>query len=76
MRHNQNRHPGRRVRAIDRYDRVYIDEPEISGVRTIVAVPVKTIYINIAAAPWAGEIHFADSESLCNFVDRKGITLP
>lgn len=76
MRKNHNNHPARKVRAIDKYDRVYIDAPEISGVRVLVAVPVKAIYINIAAEPWAGEKHFADSESLSNYIDRKGITLP
>lgn len=43
----------------ERYDGDYIDLPEFPGISRIIAVPLKTIYINIAADPDAEEIYTA-----------------
>ena len=44
----------RRERPItDNFDRVYIELPGLPQIATIVAMPLKTRFINSAAAPWA-----------------------
>ena len=58
-------------------DTVYVDLPELYGVRSIYAKPLKTNYINMAADPdIACDRTFASTQALENFCDRWGIELP
>ena len=50
-RHNGTRRS--REGTTDNFDRLYMDWPELPGMAKLVAMPLKTIYINRAAAPWA-----------------------
>lgn len=61
-RHNHIRRQKRGSMA-DRYDSDYIDLPEYPQIARINAVPLKTVYHNIAAADWATEIYTAQSWS-------------
>ena len=61
-RHNQIRRQ-KRGSVADRYDSDYIDLPEHPEISRIIAVPLKTIYHNISAAPDAMEIYTAQSWS-------------
>lgn len=57
-RHNHRKH----IRSIeDRYDGDYIGLPELPRISRIIAVPLKTIYINVDADPEADEIYTAKS---------------
>lgn len=55
-RHNHIRGKKRQSMA-DRWDSAYIDLPEFPEIGRIHAVPLKTVYRNIAAAPWAREVY-------------------
>jgi hypothetical protein len=39
--------------SMENFDRVYREWPELPHIATIVAVPLKTVFINSAAAYWA-----------------------
>ena len=66
----------RRNNTIKEYDKVYIDLPNMSMVRTLTACPLKTIYINRCADPWANiERVFRTVEDLERFCDKKGVEL-
>ena len=74
MRKNHNRHDRK---TYELYDIVYTPMPEISGIRTLTAHPLKTIYINTAALLDAYQTReFRDFDSLLDFIARYGITLP
>ena len=61
----------------DRIDTVYVDLPELYGVRSIYAKPLKTRYINMSADPdIACDRTFASTDALEHFCDRWGIELP
>ena len=69
-RHNHKKH----IRRIeDRYDGDYIGLPEQPRIRRIIAVPLKTIYINIDADPDADEIYTAKSwcDPILHMIVRK-----
>lgn len=69
-------HDKRRQDAEDRFDRVYVDWPQLYGVRQLIARPMKTIYINRSAESWAQDKEFSGVYSLENFCDRWGLELP
>lgn len=73
MRHN---HTIKSSNTISRYDRVYLDIPQCPWLHSMVAVPLKTIYYNTAAAP-DGNIDrvFRDVWDLQMFVVRHSIHL-
>ena len=50
-RHTSNRRKNRN--SIDNFDRVYMDWPELAHIARVIAMPLKTVYINTACAPWA-----------------------
>lgn len=57
-RHNNSKRNRRRSVA-DRFDTDYIELPEYPDIARVIAVPMKTIYINIAADMGAMEIYTA-----------------
>lgn len=61
-RHNHIRGKKRQSMA-DRFDSDYIDLPEHPEITRICAVPLKTVFHNIAAGEWATEIYTAQSWS-------------
>lgn len=67
--HRKNRKPG----IADRWDSDYIDLPEHPEISRIHTVPLKTVFHNIAAAPWAMEIYTAQSWSdpMMDIISRK-----
>lgn len=69
-------HDKRHADAEERYDRVYVDWPQLYGVRQLIARPLKTIYINRSAAPWASDKNFADVPELESYCKRWDIELP
>lgn len=74
MRRNYDRHARRDMS--ERYDKVYVQLPELFGVRRIEARPLKTIYINMAAQPWAESRVFSSVEALERFCQRWRVELP
>lgn len=54
---------GRRTRLEDKFDRDYAHLPEYPQYTTITIIPMKTIFINMDAAPWANDFHVARSEN-------------
>lgn len=61
-RRNYPKHARRRDRGLeDRYDRDYVNLPEYPQYCSIVAVPLKTIYINMDADPRADDFYVAKS---------------
>ena len=56
-RHNIKKN--KRRTAADRFDTDYIELPEYPDIARVIAVPMKTIYINIAADMGAMEIYTA-----------------
>lgn len=61
----------------ERIDTVYVDWPELWGVRTIYSAAMKTRYVNMAADPdVACDRYFASVAALENFCDKWGIELP
>lgn len=73
MRHNHDRHS---KDTDGRYDRVYVDWPRLYSVRSIIARPLKTIYINRSAAGWALDRTFTGVAALESFCERWGVELP
>lgn len=67
--HRKNRRPG----IADRWDSDYIDLPEHPEISRIHAVPLKTVYRNIAAAPWAREVYEIRSwnDPMMDIIGRK-----
>ena len=47
------RHTNKHRPITDNFDRVYIELPGLPQIATIVAMPLKTIFINSTAAYWA-----------------------
>lgn len=61
-RRNHPKHSRRQGRGLeDRFDRDYVNFPEYPQYCSIVAVPLKTIYINMDAGPKANDFHVAKS---------------
>jgi hypothetical protein len=52
MGRHTNKQRGKRP-ITDNFDRVYIELPGLPQIATIVAMPLKTIFINSTAAYWA-----------------------
>lgn len=50
-----------RTRPEERFDRDYVSLPEYPQYTTITIIPMKTIYINMDAAPWANDFYVARS---------------
>lgn len=71
-RHNHIQGKKRQSMA-DRFDSDYIDLPEHPEITRIYAVPMKTVYHNIAAAPWADSIYTAQSweDPMIKIIGRK-----
>lgn len=72
-RHNHPKHSRRRTDISDRYDTDICFMPHRSHIRTVVAHPLKTIFRNADAAPWAyekKEIHRFDDDCL-RFIMRQ-----
>lgn len=69
-------HDKRRRDAEERYDRVYVDWPHLWGVRQLIARPMKAIYINRSAAPWAQDRDFSGVNALENFCAKWNVELP
>ena len=73
MRRNNTQRPSSRM---DRFDHVYIDIPQYAWLRSMVAEPLKTVYHNRAAEPYANiDQMFRNVDALENFVSRHGIEL-
>lgn len=73
MRHNNRQKPSNNL---DRYDRVYIQIPQCPWLRSMVCVPLKTIYYNTAADTWANiDRMFVSVWDLEDFVLRYRIEL-
>lgn len=67
----------KRARKDEHIDTVYVEFPELWGVRCIYARPLKTRYINRCADPdMACDREFASVTALDNFCDKWGIDLP
>ena len=58
-RKNKNPHPRKNLR--DRYDVDYVSLPEYPQYCSVVAMPMKTIYINVDADPEADDFYAARS---------------
>lgn len=58
-RRNRNPHKCNRRSLIDNYDTEYISLPEYPQYNSVVAIPLKTIFYNIDAAPGANDFHVA-----------------
>lgn len=69
-------HDKRHDETEDRYDRIYVDWPHLWGVRQLIAKPLKTIYINRSAAPYAQDRMFAGVIALEAYCDKWHIVLP
>lgn len=71
-RHNHIQGKKRQSMA-DRFDSDYIDLPERPDITRIYAVPLKTVYHNIAAAPWAHETYTVQnwSDPLMDLISKK-----
>lgn len=54
---------GGQQNMIDRYDREYISLPEYPQYKTITAIPLKTILINLEAGRRADDFYVARSEN-------------
>ena len=68
---------GKRHNQEDRMDVVYVEWPELWGVRRVIARPMKTIYINRNADPEVAiDKEFASVVALENFCDRWALELP
>ncbi len=73
MRRNHDRHGMHE----DRMDTVYVEWPELWGVRRVIARPMKTIYINRDADPeTAQDREFASVNALEHFCEKWSIELP
>lgn len=48
-----------RSSLIDHYDTEYVSLPEYPQYNSVVAIPLKTIFLNIDAAPGANDFHVA-----------------
>ena len=55
-RRNQPKHQNRQ-NLTDRYDVDYVFLPKAPEIAAVVAPMLKTIYRNMACAPWADEVH-------------------
>lgn len=55
MRRNHAKHPRRRSTIQDRFDIDYTNLPEYPNIDRVIVLPLKTIYKNLDAAPWADE---------------------
>lgn len=56
----RNHARSRRINPIaDRYDTDYVNLPEYPQYNSVVAVPLKTIFYNLDAAPGADDFHVA-----------------
>ena len=58
-RRNHNPRKCNRRSLIDNYDTEYISLPEYPQYNSVVAIPLKTIFYNIGAAPGANDFHVA-----------------
>lgn len=66
----------RKNNTIRDYDRVYIDLPDLPYVRTLTACPLKTIYINRSATPFANvDRLFRTVDDLERFCEKAGVEL-
>ena len=73
MRRNNRQKPSS---ILDRYDRVYIEIPQCPWLHSMVVEPLKTIYYNRAADPWANiDRMFRSVYDLESFVMRYRIDL-
>ena len=61
-RHNYPKN-GRRTTVADRYDTDYVSLPEYPQYCSVVAVPLKTIFYNMDAAPGADDFYVTRCES-------------
>lgn len=66
----------RHAEAQERFDRVYVEWPQLWGVRRLTARPLKTIYINRCAEAGAQDREFSSVTALENYCDRWGVELP
>lgn len=67
----------KRHKMEDRMDVVYVEWPQLWGVRRVIARPMKTIYVNRNADPEvAADREFASVTALENFCDRWALELP
>ena len=58
------------------YDRVYLDFPQLPSIRSITAVPLKTIYYNRSADYYNSyDLIFNTWDKLEDFIERNGIIL-
>ena len=65
--------------AIDfsKFDRVYVDFPQLAEVRRFYAIPVKTIYYNRSAYGWSNvDQVFSSVGQMEEFCDRYGVEFP
>lgn len=71
-RHNHTRRH-RKPSIADRWDSDYIDLPEYPEIGRIHAAPLKTVYHNIAAGPWAQEVYEIRSwdDPMMQIISRK-----
>lgn len=63
MRRNHIKRNDKKV-DLNQFDRIYIDAPEYPNVTRFVCMPLKTIYINIAAWPEANVVMLIPYESI------------
>lgn len=59
---------------LEHFDRVYMEWPEMPQIATVVAMPLKTIFINRAAAYWANidKVVFDVEELITYFPEAAG----
>lgn len=68
------RHTNKHRPITDNFDRVYIELPGLPQISTIVAMPLKTIFINSTAAYWANvdKVIFDLDELAAYFPELRG----
>lgn len=69
-------HDKRSTDGQERFDRVYVDWPQLWGLRRLIARPLKTIYINRCAEAGAQDREFVGVLSLEAYCDKWEIELP
>ena len=64
----------KRTQDQSKYDRIYVDWRSAPSIRTLTAVPLKSIYINRAADLYALDYVVKSVERLEDLAERYGIT--
>ncbi len=73
MRRNHAKHPRRKNTLQDRFDLDYVNLPEYPDIERVIVLPLKTIFRNLDAAPWAQEtvvVRSLDSHLMQMVADR------